>query len=483
MTLYLKYRPQRIDELDITSVRVSLTNILKSDSIPHSFLFSGPRGTGKTSSARILAKAINCEKRLKDGEPCNECEECMSITNGTNIDVIEMDAASNRGIDDVRALRDIVKLAPAKSKAKVYIIDEAHMLTNEASNALLKTLEEPPAHVYFIMATTNPEKLIETIKSRVTLIPFTKATPAEISRSLKRVVEGEKIKISDEDLIKIAKISKGSFRDAVKSLEQYSQDESFLQNQTGLDVNSLVELISKKDFNGVVDVISNSVNNGLNVGVVTELILEELQTEMLCCAGVGKAKYNFEQSELILLIELIIQSVNDSKISPIEELPLQLAIFKWIGDDDKSNPEPKSVKKNEEPIKEKVIKDEAATEKVSPTVVINEIPKKKFSTIDKDSWNKILAEVKPINASIEGLLRMSEPLGFDGDNLQIGVYYKFHKDKLEEQKTKKMLEDVILKVFDRNTRIECFLNDSPPKVQLTNVKNENIMNVAEEMFS
>src|SRR3972149_9928838 len=147
MTLYLKYRPKNLDELDLVSVAESLKKIVKSGKIPHAFLFSGPKGTGKTSAARILAKIINCESK---NPPCDKCEQCVSITKGSNLDVIEMDAASHRGIDDVRTLRDAVKLAPVSSKKKIYIIDEAHMLTTEASNALLKTLEEPPEHVMFI---------------------------------------------------------------------------------------------------------------------------------------------------------------------------------------------------------------------------------------------------------------------------------------------------------------------------------------------
>src|SRR3990167_6143081 len=184
MTFYLKYRPQTLVDLDSTPVRESLIKIVESKSIPHAFLFSGPKGTGKTSAARILAKIVNCENPPAGGEPCNICDQCISIAKGENLDVIELDAASHRGIDDIRALRDAVKLSPAKAKKKVYIIDEAHMLTTEASNALLKTLEEPPSHVVFILATTNPEKLIETIRSRAVNINFRKATPPELASSL-----------------------------------------------------------------------------------------------------------------------------------------------------------------------------------------------------------------------------------------------------------------------------------------------------------
>ena len=187
MTLFLKYRPKNLDEIDERDVSESLKKIISQKSFPHAFLFAGPKGTGKTSAARILAKIINCTN-LEGVDPCGKCEQCVSIEKGNNLDVIELDAASHRGIDDVRILRDAVKLAPVAAKKKIYIIDEAHMLTTEASNALLKTLEEPPDHVVFILATTNPEKLIDTIRSRTTYIPFRKANPEEILVSLKRVV-------------------------------------------------------------------------------------------------------------------------------------------------------------------------------------------------------------------------------------------------------------------------------------------------------
>src|SRR3972149_7073896 len=211
MTFYLKYRPKSLEELDSEPVRQSLSKIAASGRIPHALLFSGPKGIGKTSAARILAKILNCEHPPKKGVSCNRCLSCTSIAQGSNIDVIELDAASHRGIEDVRSLRDAVGLSTAKAPNKVYIIDEAHMLTTEASNALLKTLEEPPGHVYFILATTNPEKLVDTIRSRTVSIPFKKASTQELVRSLEKVAKGEKLKVDKETLEVIAKASDGSF--------------------------------------------------------------------------------------------------------------------------------------------------------------------------------------------------------------------------------------------------------------------------------
>ncbi len=315
MTLYLKYRPQTIDEIDIASVRESLTNIIKSGNIPHAFLFSGPKGTGKTSLARILAKTINCTSN-KAMKPCNNCSSCLSITNGNNIDVIEMDAASNRGIDDIRVLRDVVKLSPANSKAKIYIIDECHMLTTEASNALLKTLEEPPNHVYFILATTNPEKLIGTIKSRTTLIQFTKATSEEIMRSLQRIIDKEEILINNEELKQIIKLAKGSFRDAVKNLEQYVSDKSFLNNDTEADSSELVLSVIKKDINKSLEIVKKSTN----IDNLTNELLDKLHQILV----------ETQNQEIIPLIEFILTSKEMVKYSPIEELPLELALIKWV---------------------------------------------------------------------------------------------------------------------------------------------------------
>jgi DNA polymerase-3 subunit gamma/tau len=313
-TFYLKYRPQKIEDLDIESVRNSLTKIVESGNIPHALLFSGVRGTGKTSTARIISKIINCEEKNR---PCNNCEQCKTITEGTNIDVIEMDAASNRGIEDIRSLKDTVKLSPSKSKAKIYIIDEAHMLTLEASNALLKTLEEPPSHVYFILATTNPEKLIDTIKSRVTEIVFTKATKEESKRSLNKIIKAENISIADQNLDKIVKKAKGSFRDAVKLLEQYSKDNTFLDNNN-VNIDDLVEIIVEKNKNKAFEQIKIAINSGVTNDFLIGEMLEKLQQKLI----------NGDKN-IVLLIEEILKHQELTKYSPIDELPLLLAITKW----------------------------------------------------------------------------------------------------------------------------------------------------------
>src|SRR4030042_6260836 len=249
---YRKYRPQKFSELiGQDHIVETLLNQLESGKISHGYLFSGPKGTGKTSCARILAKAVNCQKvhssqftvhsktksvnrepktkNLTFGEPCNKCTSCLAITDGSHLDLIEIDAASNRNIDDVRDLREKIKLSPVQGKFKVYIVNEVHMLTKEAFNALLKTLEEPPPHAIFILCTTEIAKLPQTIISRVQRFNFSRATDDQLSHAIGKIAVNEGIKLEPEATRAIIKASDGSFRDAISLLDQLSASKKIIR--------------------------------------------------------------------------------------------------------------------------------------------------------------------------------------------------------------------------------------------------------------
>ena len=213
-TLYRKWRSQTFDDLVGQEPIVrTLKNALKSDNVKHTYLFTGPRGTGKTSTARLLAKTVN-SSNPKDGEPCNECLQCREITSGNSFNVIEIDAASNRGIDNIRDLREKVMMPPSTGKYKVYVLDEAHMLTNEAFNALLKTLEEPPPYVIFVLATTDVHKMLPTVLSRCQRFDFKRISTSQIVKHLLYVSEQENIKLERSAAELIARTAAGGMRDA-----------------------------------------------------------------------------------------------------------------------------------------------------------------------------------------------------------------------------------------------------------------------------
>ena len=492
MTFYLKYRPQKIDELDIAEVRESLTRIVASGRIPHAFLFSGPKGTGKTSAARIIAKIVNCESKVK---PCNKCLQCTQINKGSNIDVIELDAASHRGIDDVRLLRDAVKLSPAKASKKVYIIDEVHMLTLEASNALLKTLEEPPEHVMFILATTNPEKLIETIRSRTTNIAFRKATAEEIVRSLSRAVKGEKMKINEESLNEMAGASGGSFRDAVKILEQLALEKrkldpksvsEFLFQTKDINIGELTGLLLSKNTKAALMEVERILGRGVSMNNLSESLLTSFRESLLGKMGIGTDSLkDLSKEDTLNLLKLLSRAAGETKGALLEQLPLEIAIVEWC-ESSKDTPRIIIPGNKETPPKEEP---EAPVESAPP-------PRAPFKgsakEISEDVWKTILATVKPLNTSIEALLRAARPVGYDGKVLTLGVYYRFHKERLEETSHRRILEDVVTGVIGAPVRVVCTLTEPPAKVEpkvvveektvLTEGGDEDIIKIAEEIF-
>ncbi len=337
---YLKYRPHTIVELDNTNVKDELTKLLQSARLPHAFLFIGQKGTGKTSTARILAKAVNCKQNRFAGksdsiEPCNKCASCTAIDNDASVDVVEMDAASNRGIEEIKSLIRESAFLPMDNKYRVFIIDEAHMITHDAFNALLKTLEEPPQSVIFILATTNLEKIPKTIRSRCFAINFGRAKRSDLLHMLKRICEAEKIK-TDENLLKlIAKHSDHSFRDATKMLEELSIQHklSLEEGKQFLGIlakDNLLEIIAKYDIKKSLQWIEEFAQAGGDFKHLSEQLLDELHKLLLKKNKLEvedqEVDADFSLKEISMLIRLINEAYNNLKISPIESLPLEIAV-------------------------------------------------------------------------------------------------------------------------------------------------------------
>jgi DNA polymerase III subunit gamma/tau len=476
MALYLKYRPQKINDLDLEKVRDSLVEILGSKEIPHAFLFCGPKGTGKTSSARILAKSVNCQDQKK-GEPCNKCSSCKAITEGRCLDLIEIDAASNRGIDDIRELKSKINLVPSMVKTKVYIIDEAHMLTNEAFNALLKTLEEPPEQVKFVLCTTEPNKLPGTIVSRCFQVQFDKAKTEELVRSLSRVVKGEKIEIKKEDLVKIANKAGGSFRDAVKVLEQLAVknkrvstkrvDEGLDRGMTGRDINDLVKLTYEGEAKKAVEWLNQAVEAGVDVKQLGIELVERLRELLLNKLGIISIEVKDDYVDAQRLRECLIkanQAIREIKTAVIEVLPLELMMVD-------------------------LRVDQAETEKEPPKPKVSLESGKLMLSSVKSKWQAILESLRPQNHSLEALLRATKPTGFDGKYLVLEVFYKFHKERLEAERYRKMVEETASKVLNQPINVRFYLGEKTDKVIVKNVDDNitakidnDIIKTAEEVF-
>ncbi len=347
-TLYRKYRPAYFDE--VVGQRIIITtlkNAIENHTLSHAYLFTGPRGTGKTSVAKILAKTINCDSP-EHLVPCNKCVNCTQINNKQSVDIIEIDAASNNGVDEIRELKSKVNLVPSIGKYKVYIIDEVHMLTTGAFNALLKTLEEPPEHIIFILATTEPHKIPATILSRCQRFDFKKIHENDIYHRLKEIAQLEKIEIDDDGLIEIAHLADGGLRDALSLFDQviaYSKDKITVEEVheingtlTPMQLKNFILFLSNNDIEKLFHLIDEYDQNGKNFVKLAEEIILFLRNCLLACTVSSYLKeitnnvelYEFdhlEKNQILKLIQTFNQMIYDMKLSSHPKILFETALI------------------------------------------------------------------------------------------------------------------------------------------------------------
>jgi DNA polymerase-3 subunit gamma/tau len=495
--LYRKWRPRTFDEVvGQGHVTHTLQNALPSGRISHAYLFAGPRGTGKTSMGRLLAKAVNCLS-TEDDKPCNQCRICQAINEGRLLDLIEIDAASNRGIDEVRGIREKVNFRPNEARYKVYLLDEAHMLTEPAFNALLKTLEEPPPHVIFVLVTTEPHKIPDTIVSRCQRFDFRRIPLQEMIGRLKHIAEQEGLAVEPAALELIARSATGSMRDAESLLDQlisYGGEEitlarvqSVLGTVPSQAVGELVDQLVARNVAKGLDVINRVVGDGVAPRQFNRQVVEYLRELLLIKVGddsslvrvtpevlqemKGQAT-RLSVRELIKVVRLFNQAGLDLKASVQSQLPLELAfVDATLGEEGKAAPpvtRPGSRTVPEPPAGARAVSAPRPSPASEPARAVREKAREEPRaasaglklTLDtvNSQWGRILSQVKLKNHSVEALLKSCRPLGVEGREVVLGFYYRFHKEKIEEPKNKALVESAISRVVEGSWHIRCVLS-------------------------
>lgn len=462
IALYRKYRPGDFSEIEGQEhiMRV-LQSAVKTSTFSHAYIFCGPRGIGKTSVARIMAKAVNCLKP-KDGNPCNKCSVCVSINEQTALDIIEIDAASNRGIDEIRDLREKVKFTPSELKYKVFIIDEVHMLTKEAFNALLKTLEEPPEHALFVMATTEIHKIPATVISRCQRFDFKRISEPELVSRIDKIAKDEGIKIDKKAVSTIAKASEGGLRDAISFLDQISMNASgkeITEKEVGellgmVDmgkIEKLMKMIEDREKKNALEFLEELLAAGADIGQLTKGLMngyrERIQSDL---------SNDDLTKKYVYAVETLSECNRNFRFSLYPQLSLEVATLKImglnnsmeIGDrerDFSARPAGKSVEMTGNVSKKVIVVDDLVKD-TKDTALGND------DTMEK--WNQVLFEIKSKNNSIHAFVRESQPT-LVGDEVHLVFPYKFHKERIEDRRNRQIVEDAISKVCGHGYRVIC----------------------------
>jgi DNA polymerase III subunit gamma/tau len=507
-TLYRKYRPKNFSEI-IGQVHIvqTLTNAVKKNRVGQAYLFTGPRGTGKTSIARILARTVNCDN-LKNAITCEKCEACRLISENKTLDIIEIDAASNTGVDNIRELRETVALPPTILKYKIYIIDEVHMLSGGAFNALLKTLEEPPAHVIFILATTEIHKVPQTIISRCQRFDFVRLPIKNIVEKLSLIAKSEKIKIDADSLEMIAISAEGSFRDAESLLEQIiafedkeitvGKVEEILGTTDKKSASELAEMITEKNASDAIEKINTLMNDGYDLAIFNKSLINYFRQLMLLkineklsgfftyemtgeqIENMKKLAHKAELADIISTINLLLEAQGKISSFMLPQLPLEIAVIKatrtFPQESIKYKVESiKQEKENESELSSKFKthppageagsskpqlavptgkqenQNDAETNYKSAPAEENDTTIKQSNNLTiesvKANWPKLLSEIKPFNHSLNALLSNCKVVEIKNNQISIATPYEFYRERLDEKANKLTIEKIFSNIL------------------------------------
>lgn len=538
--LYRRWRSRTFAEIiGQEHVTQTLLNALRAGRIAHAYLFSGPRGTGKTTTARVLAKAVNCLDP-QNGEPCNRCAICHSLNEGRSLDLIEIDAASNRGIDEIRNLREKIAFSPSECRFKVYVIDEVHMLTNEAFNALLKTLEEPPPHAIFVLATTEPHRIPLTVLSRCQRFDFRRISLPNLRQKLERICAEENIHIEEAALDAIARYATGSFRDAESLLDQLV---SYGAERITLDdvrrvlgaapqevISGIVSALAARDAGSGLRLINQALDEGVEARQLTREVLEHLRGLLLLKNGgasllsvtpeimqeMTAQAEGFPLRRLLETVRLFNQAANYLKTGIHGQLPLELALVDATlldaqdalpSEGRTSTPHESSMSASTQPaaqqrapavvtrnappapappaagpkpVQEKPVLSAAPHVQADATAVARP-PDDAVQNLAwlQGNWGRLLQAVRPRSRSVEALLKSCEPTAVEGDLVTLSFYHTFHKERMGEEKNRVVVEEALAEIAGHPYRVKCDLhkgNRQENEPQTEASRRENLLN-------